>query len=299
MLEGNAQYLYEPDDAMNPSSVQWRTAPYSVVNGTGNNKQYPTPEAFVGDQYVNKGYMTNYAAGYFLVRVSPILDVEGSAPYDLFSSAIGSFKERLGTTGPIQSAVLDRSRVATSNVPLLGDAGPGDVDEAILGRDVPNDKVELPRGMLLAEAFNDGPAYYDESTGFIDLLEGGWNMMDQIRCERGQATTSDCLPPRSASTRAVGDDPTSVDLFYLQDTRDWFAIHSGSCNILMADGSVKNFVDGNNGDGYLNPGFPIPAGEGSTTTTGYVDSEVELPPSQIFNGVFLDDQQFKGRFEDD
>ncbi len=56
---------------------------------------------------------------------------------------------------------------------------------------------------------------------------------------------------------------------YLQDTRDWYAIHGGgkkaACNILMADGSVKLFSDENN-DKFLNPGFPVP----STMTGGSV-----------------------------
>ncbi len=61
-----------------------------------------------------------------------------------------------------------------------------------------------------------------------------------------------------------------------------------SCNILMADGSVKLFSD-SNGDKFLNPGFPVPNNltDAQYAVIGYRDSEVELPPTTIFNGVFL------------
>jgi prepilin-type processing-associated H-X9-DG protein len=79
---------------------------------------------------------------------------------------------------------------------------------------------------------------------------------------------------------------------WLQDTRDWYAVHGSGdnrvCNILMADGSVKEFVD-QNGDGYLNPGFPVPLGltEAQYAGIGYKDSTVELHPKDMFNGIFL------------
>ncbi len=230
-------------DASNVALTAW-TNPQNANITFGSRAEY------VGGMYVDQGYMTNYAAGYFLVRLAPIMEKDASN--NTVSAVGGYFKERQGTTGPLSSATLDRSRVATSNIPLLGDAGPGDVDEAILGEDVPNTKVELPRGMLLAEAFNDGPAYYQSAVDRIILLDAGVDMSVEINCERGEATTANCNPPLSATTVGSGD----AGITYLQDTRDWFAIHSGGCNILMGDGSVKLFND-DNGDGYLNPGFPI------------------------------------------
>ena len=89
---------------------------------------------------------------------------------------------------------------------------------------------------------------------------------------------------------------------YLQDTRDWYAVHGGgnkaSCNILMADGSVKLFQDTNN-DKFLNPGFAVPNNltEAEYAAIGYRDSEVELSPTQMFNGVFLMNLQKHSKFE--
>jgi hypothetical protein len=53
----------------------------------------------------------------------------------------------------------------------------------------------------------------------------------------------------------------------------------------MADGSVKEFKDEDN-DGFLNPGFPVQAGHG--TGCGYSSGTVELPPGEIYSGVFLE-----------
>ena len=248
---------------------------------------YTTTAGYVGGTYVDEGYMTNYAAGYFLVRVAPIMEFDGTS---IVSSAGGKFKERRDTSGPLLSAVLDRSRIAAQAIPLLGDAGPGDVDEAILRSDVPNKKEELPRGMLLAEAFNDGPAYLATSNNRLILLNAGESMVEQINCERGAPSTINCLAP-------VGTDAMTPNGYYLQDTRDWFAIHSGGANILMGDGSVKLFNDAN-GDGYLNPGFPIDDTATDFSGVGYSSSEIELQPAEMFNGVFIDESSFKGQFEE-
>jgi prepilin-type N-terminal cleavage/methylation domain-containing protein/prepilin-type processing-associated H-X9-DG protein len=273
-------------ELMNQNNAVW--TPYTN-NQSG--KIYNTREEYVGEFYVDQGYMTNYAAGYFLVRVAPIVEFNGTS---IISSTGGRFKERQDTTGPLMGSVLDRSRIASSNIPLLGDAGPGDVDEAILAADVPNTKEELPRGMLLAEAFNDGPAYLNDTSSVnrLVLLDREVSMVDQINCERGAPSTVNCALPVNTGVRAAGIGGT-----YLQDTRDWFAIHGGGCNILMGDGSVKTFYD-ENGDGYLNPGFPVPGNLADYSGVGYSDSTVELQPAEMFNGVFLDESSFKGQFEE-
>ncbi|MBL6724098.1 MAG: DUF1559 domain-containing protein [Rubripirellula sp.] len=254
---------------------------------------------YVGVKYVDKGYMTNYAAGYHLVRSNPktiydansdivanggtTITADGTA-YN--RDASGKFKELGGTAGPIQIATIDKGRIPASQIGILGDAGPGDIDEAILVAPVPNAKVELPSGMLLTEAFNDGPAQWDGSNIGLRLIKANDNLNIQVACERGEATTVNC---GSADT---------VNGYYLQDTRDWFAIHSGQANVLMADGSVITLND-KDGDGYLNPGFPVPADltADQYVTIGYISSQLEIAPTDMFNGVFVNDTYFKGAFE--
>ena len=57
----------------------------------------------------------------------------GGTPPVIMSDTTGGFKERDGTTGPLTSSAIDTSRVSAQNIGILGDAGPGDLDEAILG----------------------------------------------------------------------------------------------------------------------------------------------------------------------
>ena len=78
----------------------------------------------------------------------------------------------------------------------------------------------------------------------------------------------------------------------LQDLRDWRAFHAGNtCNILFADGSVRTLRDENK-DGYINPGFAVPAGA-DPETVGYTDGRCEVNPWELFTGTFLSEQTFR------
>ena len=199
------------------------------------------------------------------------------------------------TKGALTRRLLETSPIVSSRVAVLGDAAPGDADEAVLGYELAysatladgstpdpfaNNNTEtktfIQQGELLTEAFNDGPAYYDESSQTLNLCQQGGILSVQAQCE----AAGSCPPPTAASQT------------YLQDTRDWFAVHGGGnggqANVLMADGSVQIFNDLNK-DKYLNPGFPIPTDlpEEKYAVTGYRDATVELPAGKMFNGVFL------------
>ena len=145
-------------------------------------------------------------------------------------------------------------------------------------------KTFIGAGQRLAESFLDGPAYWDETTKTMNLIGPNVSLKYQADQESGTNRNS-IAPPKNGSNT------------YLQDTRDWFAHHNGAVNILMADGSVQSFKD-LNGDGYLNPGFPVPNNmtDDEYGRVGFRDSQVELPPSRIFSGVFLR-KQSKGNFE--
>ncbi|TWU43239.1 putative major pilin subunit [Novipirellula aureliae] len=263
----------------------------------------------IGTQFLEKGYNTNYAAGYHLVRNSPLTSGTGSnIVLNTRSSVQTDFKQREGTMGPIQLSVLDGSRIPSSSIALLGDAGPGDIDEAVLTVSITGSNGEelLPQGMILTEAFNDGPAYVN-SAGSISLAkQDAAGLSDvslpigvQMACEKGNATINSCFD----FTLQVGPTGKGGNNLYLQDTRDWYALHGGIANILMADGSVKQFYDGNNGDGYLNPGFQFytttnTSGEApDSQVSGFADSEVEIAPNEMFTGLFIDEMILKGTFE--
>jgi prepilin-type N-terminal cleavage/methylation domain-containing protein/prepilin-type processing-associated H-X9-DG protein len=261
-----------------------------------------TPEraALVARAFLDQGYNTNYAAGWHFVRSGPKFSFDDStAPARIIgiggSNAQG-MKGLSTTLGPLTRRVLENAPVVTSNVALLGDAAPGDVDEAILLQTIaygPTDpfangkadrRTFIEAGELLTEAFNDGPAYFNGTD--LDLIPQNADLTAQVDCE----VQGSCPPPIAGSNT------------YLQDTRDWFAVHGGgdqgSCNILMADGSVKEFFD-LNGDKFLNPGFPVPTNltEDQYATIGYRGSDLELPPTEIFNGVFLQNLSKRSAFE--
>lgn len=214
------------------------------------------------------GYGTNYASSWFLVR---------SGAKTTGGVTAAGLKGFGGTLGPLTIRRLDSSRVASSAVSFMGCGAPGDVGEAVLTDTIPG---FVEAGERLAESFNDGPAYWNSTA--IDLMPAGTNVVGAIPAE---------LPdPNRAGT------PGTDGILWLQDSRDWYAWHGRGrnkiCNILMADGSVKAVVD-LNGDGFLNPGFT----GSSTGGSGYTDATVELRPSEVFSGPWLDAQLTKGDFE--
>jgi prepilin-type processing-associated H-X9-DG protein len=259
---------------------------------------------------MEQGYNTNYAAGWHLVRSAPRLNFDDTvSPVQITTGGdvSGSGLKGLNSTlGPLTLRMAGNSPVPMSNVGILGDGAPGDVDEALLrhtlayGPELSDGttadpfangnagrRTFMPEGSMLTEAFNDGPAYFDTNTGRIRLIPAVGARLDvQVDCEQARNCAA----------------PTEGTFTYLQDTRDWFALHGGrkgTCNILMADGSVKSFAD-LNGDKFLNPGFPIPNNltDDDYARIGYRDSTPELISGLMFNGVFLMNLDKRSKFEE-
>lgn len=241
---------------------------------------------YVGQHFLAKGYNTNYATSWHLVR-SDLKFEPASDPIATINLA-GQGRKGLSTTlGPLTRRVAEKSRYVTSNIAFMGDAAPGDPSEASLAFTIVGDNITLEAGSRLTEAFNDGPGSYDSAAFKIKLLGPNVVMAGQLACEVSPA----------------GCPLAQDDAAWLQDTRDWYALHGGgksqSCNILMADASIKEFYD-RNGDKYLNPGFPVPDENGPTPLTaaqyagiGYRSGAVELNPKDMFNGIFLVDHAGK------
>jgi prepilin-type processing-associated H-X9-DG protein len=220
---------------------------------------------------------------------------------------------------------MDRSRVSSSSVGFIGCAGAGDIDEAVLTLDlghgntgrqrwgasnaassgaIVDEVVEyIKAGELLTEAFNDGPAYVKDAsyTGApagatsVKLMKGPVSLQNQLNCERNEPTTAACPAPTGDAGLKDGTNGSGNGI-YMQDTRDWFAVHQGSVNILMGDGGVRVFNDAN-ADGYLNPGFQV-SETSEPEYVGYTDSTLEMPRDRFFAGLILNDMYFKGSFED-
>jgi prepilin-type N-terminal cleavage/methylation domain-containing protein/prepilin-type processing-associated H-X9-DG protein len=228
---------------------------------------------------LDAGYGTNYAAGWFFVRSGCKFAPGGVNQAVLASTDAKGLK---GAVGPLTLTDISSSPIPSSNVGLLGDAAAGDINEAVLSTDIPG---FITAGTRLVESFNDGPAYWTGSK--VSLLNDSPIIPEDW--------ADDVLPtPTAAGSSSVGQ-------LWLQDTRDWFAVHGssgrgGTGNCLMADGSVKSMID-TNGDGFFNPGFN--AVGGTNSTDGYTDATVELAPFDNYCGASIKktDVIAKGKFE--
>ncbi len=278
--------------------------------GTDNNS--PERAALVSRALLGQGYNTNYAASWHLARSVPRFNFVAGTPARIVTVGVPGRKGLKGhdtTQGGLSRRVLETSPVISSRVALLGDAAPGDINEAILaltlgfgptllnGSGGPDPwaatsnelKRYIEAGSLLCEAMNDGPAFWDPAAQRVRLIPQTSDLSQQVAYE-----VAGVIPP------PTGPNGNGA---YLQDTRDWYAVHGGgknaTCNVLMADGSVKEFTD-LNGDKFLNPGFAVPENltENEYALIGYRDSTVELPPTDIFTGVFLINLHKHSKFEE-
>ncbi|MEM6469327.1 MAG: type II secretion system protein [Planctomycetota bacterium] len=261
--------------------------------------------ALVSRYFVGQGYNTNYASSWFLSHTAPRVQFRASDQTirTAGQAAQQGLRGRRETLGPLNERFLGQSDYPTSAIPLLGDASPGDIDEAItpvaFGYDGTDpfaqgdnsSRVFAEAGTLTTETVGEGPAFYHTSDREIKRIgSNGSRLERQLECERA----GDCLPPtqRTTATRT-----------YLQSTLTWFGHHAGSggfsLNLLFADGSVRAYND-RDGDLYLNPGFPIPGDldEEDYMRIGYRSGEIELPKAEVFSGVFIAPGTLKGVFED-
>ena len=235
---------------------------------------------------VREGYNTKYATGWHLVRSRPIFSTGGTRG-DLKNWYVRGANTQI-TAGPLTLRDLDAASVNASSIPMIGCAAQGDTVgksdgflDAETGLDLP--ALGLTSGSPVCESFNDGPSEINGAK------------ISTINASRGAGVPESAF---KSPTFPLKGDVTSEDLI-LQDTRDWFAWHSGSVNVVFADGSVRALEDVN-GDGYINLGFRATGlvtsasgfdsiAEAQSATVGYQDSETEVNPWELFSGTFLND----------
>lgn len=238
----------------------------------------------VSRYFIESGYNTNYVTSWFLVHSAPRVTYRLGALRTGGQAAQQGLQGRRETIGPLREPYVAMSDVASSRIPLLGDAMPGDIDEAVspvtFGYTANGtEKLFAPAGSMLSESSSEGPAFYHRSQEKVKRI-GSYNsrLTAQWRCD----LANDCEPPTGSSGNNM----------YMQSTREWMALHGGSgggtLNLLFADGSVSGILD-DNGDLLCNPGFPIPDDltESQLNQTGYRDAKIELPSARVFSGVFL------------
>jgi prepilin-type N-terminal cleavage/methylation domain-containing protein len=254
---------------------------------------------------LEKGYGTNYATSWYMAR-SGVSTVQNAAGHGVFNTATVVDGEAMSckglgaAKGPLTMTDVTGSLVPASNIPVLGCAAPGDINEALLTQAVTG---FLPAGSRLAETSNDGPAYWD-GTKLVILDKTTTEIVVTVNTSVAMppacAWCDDIIPspndPAKPTNAANGGGDTFL---WLQDCRDWYTVHGGTrghANLLMADNSVKVAQD-LDGDGFLNPGFP--AVGGAASTDGYTTDTVELAPFNIYGGPTIEKTVIlgKGKFE--
>jgi prepilin-type N-terminal cleavage/methylation domain-containing protein/prepilin-type processing-associated H-X9-DG protein len=281
-----------------------------LVTGSGacKGRTFPSPggatEAdgtWVADKLLAKGYGTNYMTTWFMSRTGPKLSTAYSGSNITSTFKKGTAQKGVGgTIGPLTRRTVDSSFYSSSVIPILGDANVGDVKEAVLAQTLKgtDQTVYIQAGERLVESFSDGPFLKAPVSGVLTSWEKAADDTVVVSSSSGVNVYLDEQRPPDSATNVNG---TAI-FNHLQDYRDIGPMHGngrgGSANVLMADGSVKSFVDAN-GDGYLNPGFDLSAvtDEAQLARTGYRDSVVELPPAQIFSGIFLQKWSAKGNLD--
>jgi len=192
-------------------------------------------------QIFDKSYNTNYTASWFLVRSEVSLDANGNLRESVGSCGADP-RSRNSTAGPLTVRQVDSSRAPGSVIPLLGDGAPiGSLLQTI---------GPHAAGSMVVASFTNGP----------------------VLTTTMQAPAFPPGTPRDgpAGWWAVWNRQT------LQDYRKFAPVHRGICNVLFADGGVRELAD-DNGDGLLNNGFP------STPDSGFSDATIDVPEKMLMS----------------
>jgi prepilin-type N-terminal cleavage/methylation domain-containing protein/prepilin-type processing-associated H-X9-DG protein len=243
------------------------------------------------DHLLSKGYNSNYASSWFMVRSGAKLTaVDTGNDIQMTYPAPSYIKGLRDTGGPLSRQVVDQSSHPSSLIALMFDGNVGDQKEAFL---VASLGEYGKAGDRMAESFNDGPARVVGGNTWTP-----WGKTSTVTVHDSAAGISIFAAEQPAVGVALTYPYATSEGSSLQDWRDMGPVHRGNCNTLFADGSIRSLKDQNK-DGYLNPGFVI--GTGLTTTQaakiGYADSIMELPPTQVFNGALLQKFQNKANLD--
>jgi prepilin-type processing-associated H-X9-DG protein len=195
-----------------------------------------------------KDLNTNYVATWWLVRSGLRLDASGNPvarpPGCVYPTPL---KSRSLTRGPLYNAHFDAATVTTSQVPLLADAATTGTLLMNIG--------DVGAGEFVAMSFTAGP----------------------VSKTTMQAPSFPAGTPRDGAAGWWSGWVNGT----LQDYRGIAPVHSGTSNVLFADGSIRSFQD-RDGDGLLNNGFP------STPASKFESDTLELPPNEIISRYSLE-----------
>lgn len=193
----------------------------------------------IRSQLYEEHFNTNYTASWFLVRTGVRLNANGNL--ETKAGCTPSLASRGSTVGPLNEAYFDALKTSATFIPLMGDANGGsrllfDIDTHLSG--VPTAKV-----------FTAGPVV--NPTMDLPNIPGG--------------------TPRNGTGGWWGTWESTM-----QDYRAFAPVHRGICNVLFADGGVREFQD-DDGDDLLNNGFS------PTGINGFASATVELAAKDFYS----------------
>jgi prepilin-type processing-associated H-X9-DG protein len=210
----------------------------------------PARQQVVEQRAYAKDLNTNYIATWWLVRSGLRLNALGNPIFETPGCSYPPvLKSRNATRGPLNMAHFDAATVPTSQIPWLADAAASWTLSMAVG--------PIGAGEFVAKSFTDGPV--DKTTMAAPVIPGGM--------------------PRDGA----GGWWSLWNNRVLQDFRGFEPVHRGACNVLFADGSIRDFID-RDGDGRLNNGFP------ATPLSKFATDTIELPPTQVFSRYVLESE---------
>lgn len=254
--------------ASTPSNRQTGSSVY-IANTWGANSD-PARTDWVRNNLILKGLNSNYAASWHLAR---------SKPKGTSGTTGGSLIELAYTEGPLTTRLMQGAQIPSSAIPFLGCADKAnDGSNRLVATVEPPKTLKLVSGALLSDNLVNGPAAMFSPTGPIVSVPAG-------------TLFSTLHPPKFP---VVGELVSQPELYtgdpavplVLQDFRAWRAYHGGTLNLLFADWTVRKVYD-TNGDGYINPGFPVPI-NADPSVYGFTDNRCEIKPWEVFPGTFID-----------
>jgi prepilin-type N-terminal cleavage/methylation domain-containing protein len=313
---GNAITEFKPgvklawltDSFCHEFTVDYYDGATAVPNPHGNLPNGDPGRVKVVTEAVARGFNTNYVQSWFMAREKVRLTRGSMNPNKLY--CLGDQQDLTGAESGLSVRLAEKSHVATSAIPMLGDAAPADLKDGVLASDLSD---ELTEGSRLAESFCDGPKilhvhgshhefhpfseHTNVDTESDSVKEVILNDVLPLPDVEGYGGVDFSTPPDGSfepldnSPGLYGGDDGHV---VLQDTRDLSTQHGSgknrACNVLFADSAVKTLYD-LNGDTYLNPGFAIDTTvdrDELEAEVGYANRRCEVGPATMYSGPFLD-----------
>jgi prepilin-type N-terminal cleavage/methylation domain-containing protein/prepilin-type processing-associated H-X9-DG protein len=225
----------------------------------GVSPQSEARSALVFSRLYENGYATNYAASWFMVRGSVVLDSSGNPK--MANPAYGNdIRSRNVTTGPLTTKMVDRGRAAGNTIPLLSDASFVET-------------LSVPIGVYTQQS-NGTNGAFEPHFGAGEPLSVAMVGRPVIADPTAGALLKQPAFANGTPREGAGGWWAVWNKKVLQDYRGMSAHHRDSCNVLMADGSIQVLADKND-DEMINNGFPaIAAG-------GFQDAQIEAGPLKL------------------